>query len=291
MAPYALIDDDGLVCAAERGKAFVCFQELRDIAFPDDAVCRRDHLDFQVHLLDLPQLCTDLCAIGHDDVGIIFFCFVQAEAEVMGFIEQLEADDVLTESVIGKDDLCFRVISEHVVRPVDQRHLDECELMLAGAQRIFGLDPIIFHFFEILLHHVVRAGVGCVDLGLRIGAHDVEETAGVIRFRMLHDDVVDGAIADHAADPLQHLFGEFFFDRIKQRHFIVYHQIGVVCGAFLYRIKASVKVTVVEITDADPVNIFFDLNAFFHLFHLAKHFILSVPKCPLILYLRSGLPA
>ena len=75
-------------------------------------------------------------------LAIIFFCFVQAEAEIMGFIEQLKADDVLTESVIGKDDLCFRVISEHVVRPVDQRHLDERELMLAGVQRIFGLDPV-----------------------------------------------------------------------------------------------------------------------------------------------------
>ena len=239
-------------------------------------MCRSDHFDVQVHFLDLAQLGADLRAIRHDDVRVIFLGLFQTEAELMRFIKQLEADDMLAESIVGEDDLGCCVIGQHIVWPMDQRHFHECKLMLAGAQGIAGLDPVIFHILEVLLHHVVGAGVGRICLGLRINVHHLGESAGMIRLRMLDDDVIDGPIADDAADALQQLIGKFRFHGIEQRDLLVNDQIGVVSGAFLYWIKASVKVAVILINEAGPPNIFFDFEGVFSVVVLPPYFFSSV---------------
>jgi len=156
------------------------------------------------------------------------------------------------EGIAGEQRLVRGVIGVHGIRPVQVRQDHELQGAVAELQRIVLLDR---DRLEIMIDDLLQEvdGGGCRhDLDLRIDLEQALDAAGMVRLRMVHDDVVDVL---HVADGLQMrqiLVKERRFGGLKQHRLLTaLQEIGIVAGA-VFRMHDDVERAQVKILDSDP---------------------------------------
>ena len=132
---------------------------------------------------------------------------------------------------------------------------------VADIQRVAG-----FHGVEVPLRMVVMAvdrvdGVsGAVDRRVRNVRHQLGQRAGVIFFRMVDDDVVDGVQVDFTAQVLHELAAELVIDGIDQYVFSFADEIAVVAAAAQRFVFRPVEIAHFPVTLTHPMNVIFNQN-------------------------------
>ena len=188
-------DDNGVLFGRIGRPVDVFVNKPADVLAPDRAVQRADRLDLDRR--GLFQQSLYLCAVFADDVGIVAPRVVEPlglEVDLVG-IEVAAQRAERAEGVGGEEGLRRGIIGHHDLGPVYHRGHDECEGMLAGAERIHLGDEVnaaVDVEGEEVLHHL-RGLLVADKPDLRIAEHDGLDRGGVIRLHVVDNEVIERA--------------------------------------------------------------------------------------------------
>ena len=157
--------------------------------------------------------------------------------------------------VIGHDDF----------RPMDHRRFDELQGMFTQSQLVPFLDG------DIAVRHGMTEelfkeleGLRLADnLGVRIFFQESQSRAGMVRFHMLEDEVVQFTAFEQVFDVFQEFVTARFIHGIDDTSLFVIDEIGIVRNAFGNR-ENPFKQFRTEIVAAHPINTIFN---FFYTMH------------------------
>ena len=268
MLPDTFIYNDRLINRLEGRKILICLKQLRQIASPDNTMCRGNHINVKIHIPNLLQLIGNLHTIRHHDICIVILCAINTLGSTVCIIKDIIACNVLSERIIGEYNFLLCDIGQHIIRPVNHRHFHKRKRIAPGGQGITGFHPLKIIAFEILLQHDAHTGIAGIRSGIGIILHKFQEASGMIRLCMLYDNIVNGSLTDYRTNTLHHRIIEFFLNSINQCHLLIDNQIGIIGRPFCDRKQITVKMTAIEIMNTDPVHIFFHLYCLFHFLHL-----------------------
>ena len=156
----------------------------------------------------------------------------------------------------------MRVIGEHDLGPVHvgRRHegkLVSTEVKLAAlldnnaAARKIGA--------EVVLHHLEGHGRGN-NLSLGIALHKSGDACGVIRFHMVHNQVVGRATVEHSFEVAQPLIDEMGVDGIGDGNLVGKNHIAVVRHAVFAHVVLALEQIDVVVVDANVADILGNLH-------------------------------
>ena len=136
----------------------------------------------------------------------------------------------LAEAVGGEEDLIIGIIGDDNLRPVDHGGGDKGQGVLAQLQGV----PLPHHdpavrvvLAEEVFHHGKGLGRGNHH-SLRIGFQEVGNVGGVVRFHVLHHQVVGLAAGQDTLDVFHPLLGEVLVHRVHNGDLLVQDGIGIV---------------------------------------------------------------
>ena len=166
--------------------------------------------------------------VGHQDVGEVFLGFEEHVFHFGFVIEQLAAAVVLPEGIAGEQDLFFRAVGDHGIRPVEHGNGLEGQGPFAQAYGIpffhdLGLEDIPVMFLQFIgpLDRDQEGGIGA-------GLGQSRQAAGMVRFHMVHYNVVDFFRIHNGPDVAQLFPGEKSLHPVDQADFFIHDQEGVV---------------------------------------------------------------
>ncbi|MND84923.1 hypothetical protein D3C80_768260 [compost metagenome] len=221
-----------------------------------------NHIHWQIEAENFSDFWRHQAAERRQNVGVVALALFEQFALIHFVVEQALVAVVLTKSVIAEQHRVTRHVSHHAVGPVQHRGFNEDQLFaVANIQRVTGFDRV-----EVPLRMVVMAvdrvdGVGgAVNRGVWDVGHQLGQRTGVIFFRVVNDDVVDGVQIDFAAQVLHELTAESVIDSIDQDIFTFTNQIAVVAAAAEGFIFGTMKITYFPVTLTHPMNIIFNQN-------------------------------
>ena len=261
-------DGDGVILFACRPR-LVQLQNLGNMFCPDDAVAGADGLNGQACAGG--ERLGRLHSVRLNDVRVIFARLDVSFGEITFGVGTLVRSVVLTERVVGEEDVVGRHERDHVVRPVHHGGGDEREGAFSDAERFARLDADIAEVAVVsgeVFDPRARSGI---DLGVGGGFADERQAATVIGFGVVGDDDVDPGGIDDGGDAGEHLGAEAFFNGIDERDLFVEDEVRVVRGA-LFRFVA-VEVSQVPVDGAYPIDAFTDLHCFHDVKILLRVFI------------------
>ena len=187
--PHAVKDNEGAGLRYAAAPVFISIQNIGHMASPDNAVTRRNHLRFHF-FYNLPGTC-GLFSITHDNICIIFFGFLHCFTEIRIVVKTRVSAVMLSECIIGEKYLFLRAQGYHIIRPVEHRCGDKGEAAFSETQRIVVL------YGHIIVRAVVggepfySAGSACNYRCVRAGLHQGRQSAGMIHFHMVGNDIVN----------------------------------------------------------------------------------------------------
>jgi len=219
----------------------------------------RDDIDIQrLELFDRAQ--HRIAEAGHD-VHIVAQCLADVRILIGTLIVKHPAGErtVTAKSVAGEQDALLRNIGNHGLGPMDKRNHLEHE---AEAPEIHAF-PVGYDAYALQpvkgLHH--RLGLGADEkLGLRRQSTQYAGGARMIRFHMVHDDIVQLARIDHIAQLIDKRRGVVSGCHIDKRCSLASNQVAVVGDAPLSDRPHAFKQVRGAVIDADPVDARLDLN-------------------------------
>ena len=107
-----------------------------------------------------------------------------------------------------------------------QRNKPQC--MRSQRQGIAVFDNLKIKFAAEILDSFTTSLLRNDHFGLRRRFHDERQSAAMIGFDVIDNDIVDFFRIDNFLDPLQQLFRERRFHRINQANLFIHDEIGVI---------------------------------------------------------------
>ena len=261
-----------LIAAPEQ----VLSDEIADVAPPDEAVQRADHLDVEPGRLRQQRL--HLRAVLADDIRVVAARLVKVIALKIDLVGENRAVQraEAAERVCGKQDLVGQVVRHHDLRPVHHRRHDEGQLVAAGFQHVALRDDMGVRLDverEELLDH--RDDLRVTDnLHLRVARDELLQRGGMVGLHMVHDDVIERAAAERMLDVLEEHAAHGLVDRIEQDGLFIQQKIGVVGNALRDAVDA-LKHREPAVVCADPDQV---LPNFFSTIHCSHQSFFQNPN-------------
>ncbi len=201
-------------------------------------MARANHADRNIHLEDFVDFPRNHGAVEVEDVGIVFHGFLIEFSLVDAVVVHSFAGIVLTKTVVAEKDVFTGHIGEHRVRPVEHGGFDEDELAAAQIQGIAGLDV---DEVPVLMIEAAQDGfpfLGAVNRRIRDFPHQCRQSAAVVIFVVVHDDIVDVFEVDFFFQVGDKFIVKRFPDRIHEDRLFIADQIRVIrrtlfCGIFM----------------------------------------------------------
>ena len=239
--PHRIVNDGDLVFLVSFGPILIFGDDFQGIFAPDDTVARANHVDRDTHLEDFIDFPRNHGAVEVEDIGIVFHGFLIEFCLVYAVIVHSFAGIVLTETVVAEEDVFAGHISEHRIRPMEHSGFDEDELAVAQVQGIAGLDV---DEVPILVIEAAQDGfpfLGAVNRRIRDFPHQCRQSAAVVVFIVVHDDIVDVFEVDFLLQVSDEFVVKGFPDRIHEDRLFIADQVGVVRRALFCRIFMAVE--------------------------------------------------
>ncbi len=175
---------------------------------------------------------------------------------------------MLPEGVTRYEQPILLEIRKHTVGPVQHPGFEECDCLLSQGNLLSRFDNLarplwgMVVFQKSLLTHRRTDNL--------LGPHDgqnIGETARVIRFNVVDNDVVDLCRINNLTNRLHVIDHKWFLHRIQEGNLFIDDQEGVVCRALIGRVP--MEVSDIPVYRANPIDALHDFNRF--------HFTLLVP--------------
>ena len=270
---HGVVENSDAVFLIVRRPFQVELHNLGGIFTPHHAVGGGNHIHRQVKAEDLGDFRRHQAAERRQDVGVVALALLEEFGLVHFVVEQALVAVVLAEGVVAEQHRVAGHVGHHAVRPVQHRGFHEDQLLaVADIQRVAG-----FHGVEVPLRMVVVAvdrvdGVsGAVDRRVRNVGHQLGQRAGMVLFRVVDDDVVDGVQVDFTAQVLHELAAELVIDGIDQHVFSFADEIAVVAAAAQRFVFRPVEIAHFPVTLTHPMNVIFNQNRHSNLY-VIQHF-------------------
>ena len=238
-------DEDAVGLRQIAGPDVIQVDVVSQILLQHRSVQRQDLLDLQGRGLLQNRL--HLCAVFADDAEVISS---RLAGPVFVHVQRAE----LAESVRGEQDLLRGLVGHHDLRPVNHGREHKVQLMLAQIQHVAvshfdGLADLDVR--EVLSDHLESLAVADHG-GLGIFLHEGLDRRGVVRFHVLHHQVIRAHAPQRQLDVLQPLIGLSLIDGIHDRDLIIDDRIRVVGHAVRNDVLTLEQVDVVIVgTDID----------------------------------------
>ena len=118
----------------------VGFDYFGGVFAPDDSVAWRNHRAWDACLDDFLDFACDKWTKRHEYVGVVRCGFLHQDVLVDFVVETFPRGEVLTEGVVGHEDLVFNDVGEHAVGPVKHGRFEEFEGSAAEFEFVTVLD-------------------------------------------------------------------------------------------------------------------------------------------------------
>ena len=236
-----------------------------DIIFPDDVIQVRapdrsvegaDDADikpggFFQHVLHLH-------AVFADDICIVAASLVQPLSVKIKFIVK----DISVhgakgpEGVSGEEDFVCLIVRHHRLRPVHHRSHDEVESVLSGREGVpflYGDCPAV----QVKVKELADHGEGlCVsdELHIRIAQDQFFDHSAVVRFHVVHYEIIQGASVQCGFYVLKELAADGIVRGVKKDSLLIKEKIGIVRDSLCEREDVFEELQP-PVAAADPVEI------------------------------------
>ena len=254
--PHGVVNDRRRIVVFVVHPRFVEGEDVGDVLRPDDAVAGADGVDLQA--FERGERLARLHSVRLYDVRVVLARLDVRLGQVAFCIQPLVGGVVLTEGVVGKEDVAGRHEGHHVVRPVYHGGGHESEGALAEGERFARLHADVAQVAvvggQIFYARARRAVHLCIFGALKHRG----DAAAVVGFGVVGDDDVDLRGVDYGGDAREHLRFEAALHRVDEGDFFVEDKIGVVGGAFLRFV--AVEIPEIPVDGAHPVDAFGDLH-------------------------------
>jgi len=169
-----------------------------------------------------------------------------------------------TEGIAGEERLDFRAVGVHCIRPVQERKHHEFQGLVAEGKRIIFLhgDAVEVMVDDMLKEGNRRAGSDYGHSG--IDFQKLLHRPGMIRFRVVHDQIIDIRDFRNRFNVFFHIIPEGKLRRLEHRRLLAALQDIRIIGSAVFRFHDDIKNFKVRIQNAGPVKIFLKLKCFFH---------------------------
>ena len=266
--PHCVIDDDRRIVVFVGDPGFVERENVGNMFCPADSVARADQIDLKI--CAGRQCFCGLHSVRLYDVRIVFarlnVCFRQIAVSIQTFVGSV----MLTECVVGKQNVAGGHICYHVVRPMYHGGGYEMQGMFPQNKRFARLYPVVAEIAVVsgqVFDSCAESGVYfCIFRNFQNGRN----TAAVIGFRMVGNNDIDFRRIDHGCYAGKHFAFEAFLDRIDQGDFFVENKISVV-GRTFFRFVA-VEIPEIPVNGAHPIDAFAELECF-HIANSPFHYL------------------
>ena len=222
------------------GPVLVAVHDIRDILSPHEAVKRTQILNLKT--CRLLQDSGYLVPVLPHDIRVIPACLFQIIPVKVHLIrkERTVCGAEGSEGIGGEKNPVGGIVGHHDLRPVDHRSIYEGQCMRTAREGLSLLhdDTHRIHVKrEILLHHDRKLLVA-EDPDIRIAPHQLFERRAVVRFHVMHHDIVQMTAGKRIFDILKEHCSDRGIHRVEQNSLLIQKQVGIIGNPARNRIDA-----------------------------------------------------
>ena len=269
--PHGIVGDCNLIFLIGISPGCIFLNDLLRILAPDRTMRRSNDVKCQIESRDFRQfLCQDRCK-WIQNVGEVLHCLPVQQTLICLVIEQLLYGIVLSEGIVGEQNIISGHKGRHGIRPVKHAHFHKNQLLpVSDLHTVTGFyDMEVPAAFAVLPLDALDSIGSAIDGCFRNFFHQRCQGSGVIAFSVIGDDEIDLMKVDLFFQVLNKIKTVRRPNGIDQNSFLFFNQIGVLTGAIHNGIIITMKTFQFPVNISDPTDVsFYQLSHVFFSFFL-----------------------